>query len=265
MSSSKHISSRHNDSGPCLPEGRIVIWGIQPVQELLRSRPDKILDVYTLPSFGKTRPQKHLLESVSGRGIPLNVVNGFNRIGVPNGAVHQGISCIIEEFWWKDLNGFLGGLSDSALLIVCDNITDPHNLGAVIRSAHGLGADGVLFPGRSSAPVTGTVVKASAGALFHLPLIQVRNLVQSLELLKRKSFWVMGLTPEARDNIWDIDLKGKIALVVGAEGKGIRKLVKRTCDLTLKIPLAGRIGSLNVSVAAAIALYEVLRQQKKGV
>ena len=148
------------------------------------------------------------------------------------------------------------------MLAVLDRVTDPHNLGAVCRSAEGAGATGVVVPAHGSAVVTPAVARASAGAIEHLPLAVVPNLARYLEDVKGPDLWVYGAAGDAQTALWDADLAGGAAIVLGAEGKGLRPLVRRTCDVLVSIPLAGRVESLNVSVAAALLLYEARRQRR---
>jgi len=147
------------------------------------------------------------------------------------------------------------------LLLVLDGVQDPQNLGALVRSAHVLGADGVLIPRHRAAPVTPAVVKASAGATEHTPIAQVTNVARTLEELKERGIWIVGASALGGRLPSEIDLTVPVALVLGSEGKGVRPLVLRACDLLVRIPMAGRVASLNVSVAGAILLYETVRQR----
>ena len=150
------------------------------------------------------------------------------------------------------------------LLAVLDRVTDPHNLGAVCRSAEGAGATGVVVPAHGSAVVTPAVARASAGAIEHLPIAVVTNLARFLDDVKGPELWVFGAAGDAELSMWDADLSGGVVLAFGAEGKGLRPLVRRSCDALVSIPLEGRIESLNVSVAAALLLYEARRQRRDG-
>jgi 23S rRNA (guanosine2251-2'-O)-methyltransferase len=149
-------------------------------------------------------------------------------------------------------------------MLALDSIVDPHNLGAILRSALGAGVAAVLIPKDRSAPPTPVVSKISAGALEHIRLVQVTNLVRSLELLKSRGRWVAGLDRNALDTIFYADLTLPLVLVIGGEGRGLRALVRKTCDLMLSIPQSGPLDSLNASVAAAVALYEIRRQRGAG-
>jgi len=150
---------------------------------------------------------------------------------------------------------------ENPLLVCLDQVTDPHNLGAVARSAEGAGATGIIVPAHGSVRVTPVVCRASSGAVEHLPIAVVPNLARYLGDIKGPNLWAYAADSEGSVSMWDADLTGGLALVLGAEGKGVRPLVRRTCDGTVAIPLSGKVGSLNVSVAAAVLLYEVRRQR----
>ena len=169
---------------------------------------------------------------------------------------HQGVMIEVESFKYESLDD----LSDSEKLILLDKIEDPHNLGAIIRSAESFGFDGVIIPERRSAKVTPTVYKTSAGAINNIKIVMVKNLNRAMEELKDQGFWIYGLAGEAESSIDQTDLKGKVALVVGNEGDGLSRMVREHCDMLVKIPMQGLVNSLNASVASAISMYEVVRQ-----
>jgi len=172
---------------------------------------------------------------------------------------HQGVLALVEPFRYAD--AYELARADRPLLAVLDRVTDPHNLGAVCRSAEGAGATGVVVPAHGSAIVTPAVARASAGAVEHLPIAVVTNLARYLEEVKGPQLWVYGAAGDAPDDLWDTDLSGGVAIVLGAEGTGLRPLVRRTCDALVSIPLEGPVESLNVSVAAAVFLFEARRQR----
>jgi 23S rRNA (guanosine2251-2'-O)-methyltransferase len=172
---------------------------------------------------------------------------------------HQGVVAWAEPFKYADAWELA---SEERPLIVClDGVTDPHNLGAVCRSAEGAGATGVVVPAHGSAAVTPAVAKASAGAVEHLPVAVVHNLARYLADIKGPDLWIRAAAGEAGQTLWEVDFRGGTVLVLGAEGKGLRPLVRRTCDDEVSIPLCGQVESLNVSVAAAVLLYEARRQR----
>jgi len=172
---------------------------------------------------------------------------------------HQGIVAWCEPYRYADAYELAAG--EQPLLACLDQVTDPRNLGAVIRSAEGAGATGVVVPAHGSARVTPAVCRASAGAVEHLPVAVVPNLARYLNEIKRADLWIYAAAAEAEQDLWVADLAGGLALVFGAEGKGVRPLVRRACDATISIPLAGEVESLNVSVAAALLLYEARRRR----
>ena len=176
---------------------------------------------------------------------------------------HQGVLAWCEPYHYAD--AYELARSERPLLACLDQVSDPRNLGAVCRSAEGAGATGVVVPSHGSARVTPVVCRASAGAVEHLPVAVVTNLARYLEEIKGGDLWVAGATGDAKASMWQTDLSGGLAFVFGAEGKGLRPLVRRTCDLEVSIPLYGSVESLNVSVAAAVLLFEARRQRNAAV
>jgi 23S rRNA (guanosine2251-2'-O)-methyltransferase len=172
---------------------------------------------------------------------------------------HQGVLAWCEPYRYAD--GWELAAQEQPLLACLDQVTDPRNLGAVIRSAEGAGATGVVVPAHGSATITPAVARASAGAIEHLPVAVVPNLARYLGEVKRGDLWIYAATGDAERPMWETDLSGGVVLVFGAEGKGLRPLVRRTCDDAVAIPLNGHVESLNVSVAAALLLYEARRQR----
>jgi 23S rRNA (guanosine2251-2'-O)-methyltransferase len=175
---------------------------------------------------------------------------------------HQGVLAFCEPYRYADAYELAS--AGRPLLACLDQVTDPRNLGAVCRAAEGAGATGVVLPAHGTARVTPAVCRASAGAVEHLPLAVVTNLARYLAEVKRPELWAYAAAADAATEMWDADLSGGVAFVFGAEGRGLRPLVRRTCDDAVRIPLAGRTESLNVSVAAALLLYEARRQRSHG-
>jgi 23S rRNA (guanosine2251-2'-O)-methyltransferase len=194
-------------------------------------------------------------------GLPLRSAERARLDMLTDGAHHQGVCLLATVYSYEDLPDLLPGESD-ALYLVLDSLQDPQNLGAVLRTAEAVAVTGVVLPRHRAAEVTPTVVNASAGAAEHLRVAQVVNLARALEDLKESGAWVVGLeaAPSAVP-LWEVRLDGRLALVVGSEGEGIRRLVLEKCDVVAKLPLLGRVGSLNASAAAAVALYEALRHR----
>jgi len=230
------------------------IYGRHPVMELLQHAPASVLRLMLAvpaPNLQEIARQQNIaVDQVSKRDFELLFGN----------AIHQGIAAQIKSFQYADIAAILKA-PKPRLMVALDQIQDPHNLGAIIRSAHALGACGILYSKDRACDVTATAVKASAGATAHLPIVRVTNLVRSLEQLKENGFWLVGTTVDGGTPLHKIDLKGDIVLVIGSEGEGLRRIVTQACDFLAHIPMAGKIGSLNASVAASICLYEALRQK----
>ena len=184
---------------------------------------------------------------------------------LPEGAVHQGFALLADALTTPEIEEFCAAYRDRdrAAIIVLDQVTDPQNVGAVLRSAAVFGAGAVVVSDRHAAPVTGVLAKAASGALETVPLIRVTNISRAIAALKSAGFWCAGLDAAASTALADADLAGKTALVIGAEGRGLRRLTRENCDLLVRIPAAGAIASLNVSNAAAVALYELTRQPRQ--
>lgn len=173
------------------------------------------------------------------------------------GSVHQGVVAIGAEKAYQSLDDILG----MDMLVLLDGVEDPHNLGAIARSAHAAGAGGLVLPERRAAGVTDTVTKSAAGALEYLPLVRVKNLGTAIEALKQAHYWIYGLDERGTVDHWDADWQQPSAIVLGAEGHGLHRLVREKCDYLLRIPMAGQVASLNVSVAAGVVLFDWRRKR----
>lgn len=230
---------------------REIVYGRQAARELYRG-PRQVLETWVseraasqIPWLdagprAQVKPERLLTEAAGTRD-------------------HQGVVAWCEPYRYADAYELAAG--ESPLLVCLDQVTDPHNLGAVARSAEGAGATGVVVPAHGSVRVTSAVCRASAGAVEHLPIAVVPNLARYLGDIKGNHLWTYAADAEGTIPLWESDLVGGVALVLGAEGRGVRPLVRRTCDGVIAIPLAGKVGSLNVSVAAALLLYEARRQR----
>jgi len=237
-----------------------VLYGIHAVSEAVKANPGKIERV----SVERAQKNPRIQEIVElARRNHVRVVfeerSWLDR--KTGGARHQGILCHAAEMDTFESEEILRGAKSPGLLVVLDGIEDPSNLGAILRSAEAAGADGVFLPERRSAGLSAAVVKASSGAASHVKVARVRNIAELLESLKKGGFWVAGLDAASDSPIWKADLTLPTALVLGNEGTGLRRLVREKCDFTLRLPLGGKVSSYNVSVAAGMALYEVLRQR----
>lgn len=198
------------------------------------------------------------------KGIELRRVDDKQLSKYADGVVHQGVVALAAPVKFADLGEVLQNWSSdkAPLLILLDGIEDPHNMGAIIRTAECCGATAVLIPKRHTAPINATVAKTSAGALESIPLVQVGNVAQTIEELKKQGFWVFGAHMEGQQTLYQADLTSPLVLVIGNEGKGLSRLTKERCDFLVTIPMYGRINSLNASVAAAILMYEAVRQRQ---
>jgi 23S rRNA (guanosine2251-2'-O)-methyltransferase len=229
-----------------------LVYGRRPVREALRG-PREVLELWATERALRAEPWLREAEVRVQRKPEreLNAVGGTTD--------HQGVLARVEPFRYADAWELAAG---PAPLIAClDSVTDPRNLGAVIRSVEGAGASGVVVPEHRAARVTPAVARASAGAVEHVPVAVVTNLARYLGEIKGQHLWAWAADGEAEKTMWDADLAGGVVLVLGAEGKGLRPLVRRACDDAVAIPLAGQVESLNVSVAAALLLYEARRQR----
>ena len=229
---------------------RELIYGRRAVREALRG-PREVLELWVTERALKAEPWLNGMRRQVKPERELSEAAGTRD--------HQGVLAWAEPFRYAD--AYELATTDSPLLVCLDQVTDPHNLGAVARTAEGAGATGVVVPAHNSARVTPAVVRASAGAIEHLPVAVVKNMARYLSEVKGPQLWAWAAAGDAERTLWDADLTGGIALVLGAEGKGVRPLVRRTCDDAVSIPLLGDVESLNVSVAAGVLLYEARRQR----
>jgi len=240
-----------------------VLYGLHPVEEAIRSGSRQLDHV----SFARERRDERL-ERLIGlcreRGIRVALEPREQLTRLARTDAHQGVLAVVRERSFLGIEDLLSPKSDGfRFFLALDGIEDPHNLGALIRTADGAGVDGVILPERRSAPVTATVAKTSAGASEHVRIARVTNLVRSLEQMKRANVWVLGLDERGTPDYMDFDFRTDCVLVLGREGAGLHDLVKKTCDHLLRIPMAGQVSSLNVSVAGAVVMYEAMRQRRQ--
>lgn len=235
----------------------VKIYGINPVFEALQS--GRVTAV-RVADRGNARLQQ-LLALAEERGVRITRVPGDVLDRESRGGVHQGVVADVEEIRDYSLEDLVRGARGPALLVVLDGIEDPQNLGAILRTADAAGVDGVVVQSRRSAALGGAAGKASAGAIAHTRLAEVVNIARALDELKELGVWTVGLAGEASSPYVSIDFTVPTALVLGAEGTGLRRLVREKCDFLASIPMHGRVNSLNVSVAAGVALFEAVRQR----
>ncbi len=228
------------------------VYGRRPVRETLRGR-RHVLELWASERALTAEPW------LAEASVKVQVKPDRELSEAAGTRDHQGVLAWTEPYRYAD--AWELAAAERPLLVCLDRVTDPRNLGAVCRSAEGAAATGVVVPAHGAAPVTPAVAKASAGAVEHLPVAVVPNLARYLSDIKSDRLWVYGAAGDAGQNLWETDFTGGTVLVLGAEGKGLRPLVRRACDATVSIPLAGKVESLNVSVAAALLLYEARRQR----
>ena len=243
-----------------------ILYGTNPIREALASRGHKIREIW-VSRRGFSTTLRSLLIQARALGIKVRTVDRQRLEARAGTTSHQGIIAFVSPHDYVELETILEAslYEGPALVVVLDGIEDPQNLGGLIRTAYVCGAHGVLLPKDRAAPLTAAVAKASAGALEHCKVARVTNLRRTLELLKEKGIWVVGLTMEGEQPIYELDLCQPIALVIGGEAKGIRPLIKQTCDLRASIPQQGILDSLNAGAAGAMALYETMRQRLTAV
>jgi 23S rRNA (guanosine2251-2'-O)-methyltransferase len=259
----RHQAKRPAAGGSPGHSGSIVA-GIQPVLAALKARPGEVLRL-VLAQGAKNPRLAELEQLASGLGVRLERLPREQLEELAGMQHHQDVLAELiarGEASEEDLAHLLDALDHPALLLVLDGVTDPHNLGACLRTAEAAGVDAVIVPKDRATGLTPVVRKSSAGAAELVPLVQVTNLARTLRALKERGIWLAGTSDEAPADIYGQDLTGALALVMGSEGQGIRRLTADLCDYLVSIPMAGAIESLNVSVATGVCLYEIRRQQR---
>ena len=240
-----------------------IIYGKNPVLEALKSG-RTLNKVLIAKSSEKSEVLSEIIKLTKNKGIPFEWVDKNILDRKSSGNKHQGILAIASPKGYvevEDLLEIAKNKGEPAFIVILDGIEDPHNLGAIIRTAEGAGAHGVVIPKRRAAPVTETVARTSAGAIEYIPVARTTNIRREVENLKEAGVWVIGVDEGAEKSYTEADFKLPTAIVIGSEGKGIAKHIKGNCELLVKIPMKGKISSLNASVAAGIIMYEVVRQR----
>ena len=237
------------------------IYGINAVTESLKAKGRAFQWVGMAKERHDIRLQR-LIEDCRRLSVPVRFLQRTELDRMAGNAAHQGVVAVTSAKQYSNLDDVVGAKRGQySLVLVLDGVEDPHNLGAILRTADAAGADGVVIPERRSAAVTGTVTKTSAGASEYLPIAKVTNIARTVEELKGRNLWTVGLDEHGPQTYDALDYNMDCALVLGAEGKGLHDLVKRKCDFLVSIPMLGNVPSLNVSVAAAVVLYEIVRQR----
>ena len=240
-----------------------VLFGFHAVGVRLKTAPASVIEIYYEPTRRDAR-MRQFLERVKEAGVRLIEADALRIAKLVGSHGHQGVAARVNEIKMvhslDDLLDTLEG-KDAPLILVLDGVTDPHNLGACLRVADGAGAHAVIAPKDHAVGVNATVAKVASGAAETVPYFMVTNLARALNELKERNIWIIGTSDDAPKTLFDVDLKGPTALVLGAEGDGMRQLTRKTCDELVSIPMQGAVESLNVSVASGVCLYEARRQR----
>jgi 23S rRNA (guanosine2251-2'-O)-methyltransferase len=240
-----------------------IIYGIHPITEALKSSQLQIQKIL-ISTRTPHPPLQSILDLAHKRKIPVTWTTPESLERMTKRGVHQNVVGLIKEPSYEDIGGILSHWKKEgakALFLILDGIQDPQNFGSLIRTALGCGVHGIIIPKDRSVGITPGVIKASAGAVAHLPIARVVNIATTLDALKKEGIWVYGAVGEAKELIYQLDLSMDLAMVIGAEGKGIRPLVKKKCDRLFSIPMRGPVSSFNASVSGGMILYEVMRQR----
>jgi 23S rRNA (guanosine2251-2'-O)-methyltransferase len=241
---------------------RNFVYGLHAVNAVLERAPERLLELWIAQPRDDTRARE-LRERAQALGVRVQSAGGEALAKLVGDVAHQGAVAAVRPLRTWDERDLIDGLSQTAdpLVLILDGVTDPHNLGACLRTADAAGAHAVLIPKDRAAAVDGVVRKVAAGAAEFVPVASVTNLARAIDLLKERGIWVVGTDGEAPQTLYEADLKRPLALVLGAEGTGMRRLTRERCDFVVRIPMAGQVESLNVSVAAGVALFEARRQR----
>jgi 23S rRNA (guanosine2251-2'-O)-methyltransferase len=235
------------------------LTGFHAVEEALAAgRP---LDRIVIASGRHGERIEEVVRRAKSRGVPVRFENRQQVDRLSGTRENQGIAALAAAKPAIGLEDLLREKKERGLLVLLDGVEDPHNVGAIVRTSLAAGADGVIIPERRAAGLTDTVERASAGALAHLPVARVKNLVRAMEEIKEAGYWLVGLDERAEKNYTEIDLRGSIGIVLGGEGEGLHELTRKRCDFLVSLPTSGPVRSLNVSVAAGVMLFEAVRQR----
>jgi len=238
------------------------LTGFHAVEEALAA--GRALDRIVIARGRHGERVEAVVRLAKSRGVPVRFEDRAQLDRLAGTSQHQGIAALAAAKPAVALEDLLRAKKAHGLLVLLDGIEDPHNLGAIVRTALAAGAQGVVIPERRAAGLSDTVERASAGALAHLPIARVKNLVRAMEEMKEAGYWLVGLDERAEPRHTEVDLKGPVGIVLGGEGKGLHELVRQRCDFLVSIPTTGPVRALNVSVAAGIVLFEVVRQRTAG-
>lgn len=258
-------------AGPSAADAAVVadskrnyVYGLHAVNAVLERAPDRVLELWIAQPRAAEARVHDLKERAQRAGVHIHAASAEALLKLVGDVAHQGAVAAVRPLksWDEDdLAVWLDRLTADPLLLILDGVTDPHNLGACLRTADAAGAHAVIIPKDRAATLDGVARKVAAGAAEFIPVASVTNLARTLEALKQRGVWIVGTEGEAAESLYSADLKRPLALVLGAEGSGMRRLTREKCDFLVRIPMAGHMESLNVSVAAGIVLFEALRQR----
>ncbi len=235
-----------------------VVFGVEPVREMIAAAPNAIRSLYIKEGDeARFREEAERVRAAGGH-VTRAAEPEFARLCGPD-ARHQGIAALVREYQYAEIEDVIADKPDP--IVVVDGVTDPRNLGALLRSAEGAGAGTIVLARDRTVGMTPAAVKSSAGAWIHMRIARCGNVARALEDLKQAGYWIVALAPGGNLSLYDLDTTRKLAIVVGSEGKGVRDIVKKTADFVVDIPMRGKVASLNVSVAAAVALFEIARKR----
>jgi len=237
---------------------REIVYGVEPIRELVAAAPASIRVLYVKSGDERRFAAEIDLVRTGGGRVEFADEAGLERLAGP-AARHQGIAALMREYEYLALEDILAAEPDPIVLV--DGVTDPRNLGALMRSAEGAGVAAIIIAKDRTAGITPAAVKSSAGAWIHLKIARCGNVARTIEQLKEAGYWTAALAPGGETSIYTLDTSRKLAIIVGSEGRGVRDIVKKGADFVVDIPMRGKVGSLNVSVAAAVALFEIARRR----
>ena len=240
-----------------------IVFGLHSVQAILKSAPQRVQKLVLMRGRQDERVQK-IVSAAKNNDIAVEIADRKAMDNMGEDGNHQGVIAFVnpgKTYDEQDLYALLDELADTPLLLILDGVTDPHNLGACMRTADAVGVHAVIIPNDNSAGLNESARKVASGAADSVPLVVVTNLARTMKALQEKGLWISGAAGEAEQTVFEADLRGPRVIVMGAEGTGMRRLTRETCDELVKIPMAGTVSSLNVSVAAGVVLFEVIRQR----
>lgn len=239
------------------------IFGLHAVESLLQNQPERVLRL-SAAIERHDKKMEAIVKLARQQGLAVDQASRHELDRLTDNANHQGVVAFVKKartYTESDLKSLLENTAAPPFVLVLDGVTDPHNLGACLRTADAAGVHAIVVPKDRAAGITPVVSKVASGAAETVPLVQVTNLARTLEMLKEMGIWIYGAAGEAEQSVYQTDLRGAVAVVLGAEGEGLRRLTRETCDVLVKIPMQGSVSSLNVSVATGVFLFEVVRQR----